>query len=64
MRRKLLFFLAVALALLVAKAPARLVDGLVAHATDGGLRLLTHGGEVLATLAPREPWRLPIGRVA
>ena len=32
--------------------------------SDGGLRLLTHGGEVLATLAPREPWRLPIGRVA
>lgn len=55
MRRKLLFFLAVALTLLVAKAPARLVDGLVAHATDGGLRLqqaegsLWHGRGVLAS---------------
>src|SRR5574343_815095 len=55
MRRKLLFFLAVALTLLVAKAPARLVDGLVAQATDGGLRLqqaegsLWHGRGVLAS---------------
>lgn len=55
MRRKLLIFLAFALALLIAKAPARLVDGLVAHATDGGLRLqqaegsLWHGRGVLAS---------------
>lgn len=55
MLRKLLIFALLALALLVAKAPARLVDGLVARATDGGLRLqqaegsLWHGRGVLAS---------------
>ena len=37
--RKLLFLAALTLALLLAKAPAGLVDGLVKRLTDGGLRL-------------------------
>lgn len=55
MLRKLLFFLAVACALLVVRAPAGLVDGLLAHFSDGALRLqqpegsLWHGRGILAS---------------
>ena len=55
MRRKLLLLAALTLAFLVARAPARLVDGLVARVTDGNLRLmqaegsLWHGRGVLAS---------------
>ena len=53
--RKLLFLAALTLALLLAKAPAGLVDGLVKRLTDGGLRLqqaegsLWHGRGILAS---------------
>lgn len=55
MLRKLLFFLAVGLVLLVARAPAGLLDGLLAHFSDGALRLqqpegsLWHGRGILAS---------------
>ena len=39
MLRKLLFFATLTGVFLVVRAPARLADGLVAHFTDGGLRL-------------------------
>ena len=53
--RKLLFLAALTLALLLAKAPAGLVDGLVKRLTDGGLCLqqaegsLWHGRGILAS---------------
>jgi hypothetical protein len=55
MFKKLLFFLFLTLALLIVKAPASLLDGLVAHFTGDGLRLqqaegsLWHGRGVLAS---------------
>ena len=55
MRRKLLVLAAFTLAFLVGRAPAALVDGLVAHFTDGNLRLqqaegsLWHGRGILAS---------------
>ena len=55
MLKKLLLFLCLTLALLIAKAPASLLDGLVAHFTSDALRLqqaegsLWHGRGVLAS---------------
>lgn len=55
MMRKGLFAAAVALVLIVVRAPAGLVDGLLAHFSDGGLRLqqaegsLWHGRGMLAS---------------
>ncbi len=53
--RKLLLLVALILALLLAKAPAAIVDGLLTHFTDGALRLqqaegsLWHGRGILAS---------------
>lgn len=70
MFKKLLLLIALSLAFIVAKAPASLLDSLLAHFTEGGLHLqqaegsLWHGRGVLASRAADgrslTPW-LPLG---